>query len=69
MDPITKKDVKHSILHARDETDETFVIVSHDMDFVGEICDRVALMRGGKIVAIGKTPEILAQVTAEEKKD
>jgi len=69
MDPITKKDVKHSILHARDEMDETFVIVSHDMDFVGEICDRVALMRGGKIVAIGKTPEILAQVTAEEKKD
>jgi len=69
MDPITKKDVKHSILHARDEMDETFVIVSHDMDFVEEICDRVALMRGGKIVMIGKTKEILAQVTADERKD
>jgi methyl coenzyme M reductase system subunit A2 len=69
MDPITKKDVKHSILHSRDEMDETFVIVSHDMDFVEEICDRVALMRGGKIVSIGKTKEILAQVTAEERKD
>ena len=69
MDPVTKKDVKHSILHAREETDETFVIVSHDMDFVGEICDRVALMRGGKIVAIGPAQEILGKVTPEERRD
>ncbi len=34
MDPITKLDVKHSILTARKEMDETFIIVSHDMDFV-----------------------------------
>ena len=60
MDPITKQDVKHSILQARDEMDETFIIVSHDMDFVRDICDRVALMRGGKIVDIGPTAEILA---------
>jgi methyl coenzyme M reductase system, component A2 len=69
MDPITKQDVKHSILHARDEMDETFIVVSHDMDFVRDICDRVALMRGGKIVDIGPTAAILAQVTDEEKTD
>jgi len=34
MDPITKIDVKHSIMHAREEMDETFIVVSHDMDFV-----------------------------------
>ena len=68
MDPITKQDVKHSILHARDEMDETFIVVSHDMDFVRDICDRLALMRGGKIIQIGTTDEILSQVTEEEKK-
>ena len=47
MDPITKMDVKHSILHARDEMDETFIVVSHDMEFVRDVCDRVALVRGG----------------------
>ncbi len=67
MDPITKVDVKHSILHSREEMDETFVIVSHDMDFVSEICDRAALMRGGKIVQIGPTHEIMALLTAEER--
>ncbi len=67
MDPLTKIDVKHSILHARDEMDETFIVVSHDMEFVREICDRVALMRGGKIIEIGKTAEILDMLTQDER--
>jgi methyl coenzyme M reductase system subunit A2 len=69
MDPITKQDVKYSILNARDEMDETFIVVSHDMDFVRDVCDRLALMRGGKIIDIGPTKEILAKVTEEEKND
>ena len=69
MDPITKQDVKQSILHARDEMDETFIVVSHDMDFVRDICDRLALMRGGKIIDIGPTKEILPQVTEDDRKD
>ena len=68
MDPITKIDVKHSIMHAREEMEETFIVVSHDMDFVRDICDRIALMRGGKIVQIGKTAEVLAILTEEERK-
>jgi methyl coenzyme M reductase system, component A2 len=44
-------------------------VVSHDMDFVRDTCDRVALMRGGKIIDIGPTAAILAQVTEEEKAD
>ncbi len=69
MDPITKQDVKHSILHARDEMDETFVVVSHDMDFVRDICDRLALMRGGRIIEIGPTKEILNAMTDDEKEE
>ena len=68
MDPITKIDVKHSIMHSRDEIDETFIVVSHDMEFVHDICDRLALMRGGKIVEMGKTADVLAHLTEEERK-
>ena len=67
MDPITKIDVKHSILHAREEMEDTFIVVSHDMDFVRDICDRCALMRFGKIIRIGPTAEVLAEVTEEER--
>lgn len=67
MDPITKVSVTNSILKAREEIGETFVVVSHDMDFVNEICDRVALMRDGKIVAIGKPENVLSHLTEEER--
>lgn len=60
MDPITKEDVKQSIRHARKEMGETFIVVSHDIDFVRDTCDRVALMRGGKIIDIGPTARVLA---------
>jgi methyl coenzyme M reductase system subunit A2 len=37
------------------------------MDFVKDTCDRVALMRGGKIIQMGKTDEILASLNEEER--
>ena len=64
---LQRLSVATSILKARDDIGETFVIVSHDMDFINEICDRVALMRNGKIVEIGKPKEVLSQLTEEEK--
>ncbi|MDD1730350.1 MAG: methyl coenzyme M reductase system, component A2, partial [Methanospirillum sp.] len=67
MDLITKVDVKHSIMHSREESEETFIIVSHDMDFVRETCDRCALMRFGKIIKIGPTEEVLSEVTEQER--
>lgn len=67
MDPFTKKEVTKSILGARDKMGDTFVIVSHDMDFLEEICDRVALMRDGKIVNIGEPAVVLAELTEEER--
>lgn len=62
MDPITKQYVVNSILSTRQDIGETFVIVSHDMDFVGTICDRVAYVKGGKIVSIGKPEEVLSLI-------
>ena len=47
--------------------DRTFIIISHDMDFVLDVCDRSALMRGGKILDVGTPDEIVKQLTADEK--
>ena len=35
--------------------------------FVNEICDRVALMRNGKIIDIGEPKKILSQLTKDER--
>jgi methyl coenzyme M reductase system subunit A2 len=67
MDPITKRDVASSIISSREEINETFIIVSHDMEFVQMVCDRAMLMRAGKIVDIGNVDAVLAKVTEQER--
>ena len=67
MDPITRLSVSKSILNAREVLGETFIIVSHDMEFVEEVCDRVAFMQGGKIVAVGKPKEVM-EIMAKESR-
>jgi len=37
------------------------------MDFVLDVCDRAALMRGGKILKIGDPNEIVEDLTPKEK--
>lgn len=68
MDPITRTDVEHSIRSAREDMDETFIIVSHDISFVKDMCDRIVLMRGGKIREEGTPAEVLEELTEEERK-
>jgi len=67
MDPITRVQVTDSIRRARDELSQTFLIISHDMDFVLDVCDRAALMRGGKILKIGDPDDIVEDLTPKEK--
>ena len=69
MDAITKIEVTKSILNAREELGETFVIVSHDMDFVKNVCDRAMLMRNGQAIFAGLPDEVLAKITEEEEKE
>ena len=66
MDPITKLAVAKSVLSARKELGETFLIVSHDMDFVINCCDRVVLMKDGKMVAVGEPKSIVKHLSPEE---
>jgi methyl coenzyme M reductase system subunit A2 len=67
MDPITRRHVTESILNAREELDQTFVIISHDMDFVLECCDTAALMRDGKLLKQGEPKNIVSELTSQER--
>ncbi len=67
MDPVTRVVVTDSIIKARKELEQTFVIISHDMEFVLDVCDRAAIMRGGKILDIGTPEEIVKELTQDEK--
>ena len=62
MDPITRSKVAIAIKNARKNLDETFIIVTHNMDFAREVCDRVSMMELGKIVKTGNVAEITEEL-------
>lgn len=70
MDPLTKVIVAKSVLRARETLGETFIVVSHDMDFIKNCCDRAAFMKAGKIVGIGSPEDMIAKFdTPQESKE
>lgn len=67
MDPITKVTVAKAVLKARKDLNETFIVVSHDMDFILNCCDRGALMKDGKIQYLGPADILVEKLKEVEK--
>ncbi|MCC7477378.1 ABC transporter ATP-binding protein [bacterium] len=64
LDPKSKREVQAFVLELRRRHDATVLLTSHDMDEVERLCDRIAIMNEGKIVAEGTADELKALVTA-----
>lgn len=63
LDPRSKVDVQSFVKELRDEHDATILITTHDMEEAEALCDRVAIIEQGRIVAIGETEELKQTVT------
>ncbi|NVJ86389.1 MAG: ABC transporter ATP-binding protein [Algoriphagus sp.] len=50
LDPSSQMRLKKLILKEKDESRITFLISSHDLNHVTEICDRIVLLEKGKII-------------------
>jgi ABC-2 type transport system ATP-binding protein len=58
LDPRSKKDVQQLVLDLRAEHDATVVLTTHDMDEADRLCDRIAVLDRGRVIALD-TPEHL----------
>ncbi|MHA1377538.1 MAG: methyl coenzyme M reductase system, component A2 [Candidatus Helarchaeota archaeon] len=68
-DPLTRMEIVRSIKKSRDELDQTYLIISHDIDFIEAVCDRAALMKGGQILQVGDPTEVIEKMRVEEAKE
>lgn len=59
LDPDVAHAVRQFILMQRQEHNTSILITSHNMDEVTELCDRVLVLKNGKIIADDK-PQVLA---------
>jgi phospholipid/cholesterol/gamma-HCH transport system ATP-binding protein len=60
LDPIGAAAFDQLICELRDSLGLTVFLITHDLDTLYAICDRVAVLADKKVVAIGTIPELLA---------
>jgi phospholipid/cholesterol/gamma-HCH transport system ATP-binding protein len=60
LDPIGAAAFDELILELRDALGLTVFLITHDLDTLYAICDRIAVLADQKVVAIGTIPELLA---------
>jgi ABC-2 type transport system ATP-binding protein len=65
LDPRSKLDVQAFIEELRDSHDATIVLTTHDLDEADRLCDRIALINHGRVVA-DDTPTNLKAMVAEQ---
>jgi phospholipid/cholesterol/gamma-HCH transport system ATP-binding protein len=58
LDPINTDELASTILKLKENTSNTTVIVTHDLNFALYISDRIAMISGGRIVEVGTPAEI-----------
>ena len=58
LDPRSKIDVQHFVKELREVHDATILITTHDMDEAEALCDRIAIIDQGRIVALGGANEL-----------
>jgi len=68
LDPRSKKEVQTLLHMLRAEREVTVLLCTHDMAEAAELCDRVLMMDGGRVLADG-SPEELCRLHANGKSD
>jgi ABC-2 type transport system ATP-binding protein len=79
LDPRSKKDVQRLVLNLREQHDATVVLTTHDMDEADRLCDRIALVDKGRVVALdtptglkkagGSMEDVFMRLTDEAAED
>jgi len=61
LDPKTTREILDLLLDVNEKLGVTIVLITHDMEVIKRICNRVAVIESGKIVEWGETAKIFAE--------
>jgi ABC-2 type transport system ATP-binding protein len=68
LDPRSKREVQAVIKEMNQDFKTTILLTTHDMNEADNLCDRVAIIDGGVIIALDK-PEVLKRQVSENNKE
>jgi ABC-2 type transport system ATP-binding protein len=62
LDPSARRAVWEHVVELRDRIDATIILTTHQMEEADTLCDRVAIMHQGSLVALGTPGELKAGI-------
>lgn len=65
LDPRSKQDVQRFLLRMRRDHDTTVFLTTHDMDEADRLCDRIAVIDDGKVVALDTPANLKRTIGAQ----
>jgi D-methionine transport system ATP-binding protein len=65
LDPTTTKSILNLLKKINRELNITIILITHEMNVVKEICNRMAIMQQGKVIEEGSVYEIFANPQTE----
>jgi len=68
LDPDTTRSILALIKKISRETGVTFLVITHEMDVIKELCTHVAVMEGGKIIEQGRVLDVLTSPQTDTAK-
>ena len=67
LDPRSKKDVQDFVLEVRAQHDATVLLTTHDMDEADRLCDRVAVLSHGRVIALDTPANLRAKHSSDSR--
>jgi ABC-2 type transport system ATP-binding protein len=65
LDPRSKKEVQKFVLEVRARHDATVLLTTHDMDEAERLCDRIAVLSHGRVIALDTPARLRSKHTSD----
>jgi ABC-type proline/glycine betaine transport system ATPase subunit len=65
LDAITRADLRDAFLRLRSELNITALLVTHDLAEAALLCDRIAVLRAGRVEQVGVPEEVFTRPATE----
>ena len=69
LDPLIRRDMQNEVIRLHHDLKKTMIFITHDLAEALKLGDHVMIMRGGKVVQIGRPDELVARPADEYVED
>jgi len=66
LDPKTTKQILELLKKINTEMGVTLVVITHEMEVIKEVCNKVAILEAGKVIEQGDTIDVFTREVSEE---